>query len=92
MRLGRGAPLGGVDTLSPSASSTLWIALAAAASLVALVQTARILWKRLSRTLAIRARSRRAVEGELQAEPLLRRAGLRGAGPSQGPRTLDDLR
>jgi hypothetical protein len=58
-----------------SAPSTVWIALAAIASLVALFQTARIAWERLSRTWTIRARARRAVEGEQRAEPMLRDAG-----------------
>ena len=53
----------------------MWIALAVAASLVALLQTARIAWQRLSRTWTIRARARRAVEGEHRAEPILRAAG-----------------
>jgi len=58
-----------------SAPSALWIALAALASAVALLQTARIAWARLARAWSIRTRARRAVEGELRAEPLLRRAG-----------------
>lgn len=53
----------------------MWIALAALASLVAIVQTARIAWAHLARRWTIRARARRAVEGELRAEPMLRAAG-----------------
>jgi hypothetical protein len=58
-----------------SVSSALWIALAALASLVALVQTARIVWTRFARSWSVRARARRAVQGELRAEPMLRAAG-----------------
>jgi hypothetical protein len=51
------------------------IAFAALASFVALVQTVRIWWAGFTRHWTIRARARRAVEGELRAEPLLGRAG-----------------
>ena len=61
--------------MESSAPSAVWIALAAVASLLALFQTARIAWGRLSRTWTIRARARRAVDGELRAEPMLRQAG-----------------
>jgi hypothetical protein len=61
-----------VETSAPSA---VWIALAALASLLALVQTARIAWTRFARSWSVRARARRAVEGELRAEPMLRAAG-----------------
>jgi hypothetical protein len=61
-----------VETSAPSA---VWIALAAVASLVALFQTARIAWGRLSRRWTVQTRARRAVDGELRAEPMLRRAG-----------------
>jgi hypothetical protein len=58
-----------------SAPRSVWIALAAFASLLALWQTLRIAWTSLSRRWAVQARSRRAIEGELRAEPMLRRAG-----------------
>jgi hypothetical protein len=61
-----------------SAPSALWIAFAALAAVVALLQTGRIAWARLAREWSIHvraARARRAVEGELAAEPILRRAG-----------------
>ena len=58
-----------------SAPGAPWIALAALASLVALVQTARLAWGRLSRSWTVQWRARRAVAGELRAEPMLRRAG-----------------
>jgi hypothetical protein len=61
--------------MGTSAPSALWIAFAALASLVALAQTARIAWGRIARRWTIRARARRAVDGELRAEPMLRRAG-----------------
>ena len=61
--------------MESSAPSALWIALAAVASLVALVQTARIAWGRISRRWTVQARARRAVDGELRAEPMLRQAG-----------------
>ncbi len=61
--------------METSAPSALWVALAALASLLALLQTARIGWGALSRRWTIRARLHRAVEGELRAEPMLRRAG-----------------
>ena len=53
----------------------MWIALAALASLFALVQTVRLVWGRFSRSWASRARVRRAMDGEMRAEPMLRRAG-----------------
>lgn len=63
------------DRVETSAPSALWIVLAALASLVAVLQTVRLLWHRLSRTWAIRTRARRAVEGEARAETILRDAG-----------------
>ncbi len=51
------------------------VAFGGLASLAALVQTLRIWWGRFARRWTIRARARRAVEGELRAEPLLERAG-----------------
>ena len=61
--------------MESSAPGGVWIALAALASLVALLQTARLAWGRFARSWSVRERARRAVEGELRAEPLLRRAG-----------------
>jgi hypothetical protein len=61
--------------MESSAPGGLWVALAALASLVALLQTARLAWGRFARSSSVRARARRAVEGELRAEPILRRAG-----------------
>jgi hypothetical protein len=57
------------------ASNAVWIVLAALASLFALVQTARIAWTRFARSWSVRERARRAGEGELRAEPMLRAAG-----------------
>lgn len=62
-----------------SAPSAAWlvpaIALAALASLFAIVQSVRLAWSRASRSWAAQARARKAVEGEMRAEPLLRDAG-----------------
>jgi hypothetical protein len=52
-----------------------WLPVAVVALLLAAIQTARLVWSRTARAWAIRARARRAVEGEHRAEPLLRRAG-----------------
>jgi hypothetical protein len=61
--------------METSAPSALWVVLAAVASIIALLQTARIAWGRFARAWTIRRRARRAVAGELRAEPMLRRAG-----------------
>jgi hypothetical protein len=53
----------------------LWMAFAALAALVALVQTARLMWARASRAWALRDRAARGAEGEVRAERLLRAAG-----------------
>jgi len=58
-----------------TAQSGLWIALAACASLAALVQTARLTWGQLTRTWKARSRARRATAGEVRAETLVMRAG-----------------
>jgi hypothetical protein len=58
-----------------SADPRLWIALAVAAMLAALVQTARIVWARASRRWALRRQADRAKHGEARAEVLLRAAG-----------------
>ncbi len=53
----------------------LWIALAAVAVVLALVQTARIAWIRVSRARQLRERAEHAAHGEARAEDLLRAAG-----------------
>ena len=53
----------------------LWVAFAALAALVALVQTARLMWARASRAWALRDRAARGADGEVRAEKLLRAAG-----------------
>ncbi len=57
------------------ARSGLWIALAAFASVAALVQTARLTWGQLARSWKARARTRRATAGEVRAEAIVARAG-----------------
>jgi hypothetical protein len=59
----------------PTDAPLAWIAVAAFAALVALVQTARIVGQRWLRRRALRVRFARATLGEHRAEPLLRRAG-----------------
>ncbi len=61
-----------MDTPIPSA---VWIALAAFAVFVALVQAATSAWHHLTRRWTARARARHAFDGERRAEPMLRRAG-----------------
>jgi hypothetical protein len=61
--------------VEPSVTTAPWVLLCALATLLALLQTARLAWSRLSRTWALRARARHAADGELRAEPLLRAAG-----------------
>lgn len=53
----------------------LWIALAAVAVVLALLQTTRIAWIRASRSRELRERAAHAAHGEARAEDLLRAAG-----------------
>jgi hypothetical protein len=58
-----------------SGDPRLWIALALAAVVIALVQTARLVWARASRGRGLRRQAERAKLGEARAEVLLRAAG-----------------
>jgi hypothetical protein len=56
-------------------SHGLWVALAACASIAAVVQTARLTWTQLLRSWTARTRAARATAGEVLAETLVQRAG-----------------
>ena len=58
-----------------TADPRLWIVLAAAAAVIALLQTVRLAWARASRGWALRRQANRAKQGEARAEVLLRAAG-----------------